>query len=340
MKTIECVDVILDDIIGILEKCGGPGGTPGPCPLNKPTSSAKPTNSSSSKPKKPPEKPKPSPSQKPSQSSQPAAKPLDPTTGAGALAMFLQQHAKPASAAPSVPTKPISQSKPASKPTTPKEKPKPTQNTSEKPVAKPESKENSSTDRTKARTRTSDEITKEGQALLKGRKLSDEKAGITEAYGKDAVKAYTSDVYYATANKKLREGDDISKVPPSPEMSEMNTLAKQPLAQPTVTYRGISPELFDSQYSKLAVGSEITAKGFVSTSLKPDVATEFASSSGKKGVVLEIKAKTGLYVDDLSKFKGEHEIVQAHGTRYRFVGIEHDVQTGKEKSTVVRLEEI
>lgn len=190
-------------------------------------------------------------------------------------------------------------------------------------------------DRTAARKRTAAATAKESRQMEARRKLADPQAGITGNDGAEAVKAYTSDEHYSKVNQSLRDGADISQVPPKPHMQHLNHLAQQPLAKPTTVYRGIGDDAFKKQFAGLEAGSEIEMKGMVSTSLSPEIAGSFSDST-----MLEIKAKRGLPVNDYSEFANEYEIVQAHGTKYRFIGIEEKAQIGKDSMRIIQLEEI
>lgn len=193
-----------------------------------------------------------------------------------------------------------------------------------------------------ARTRTPQDFEKVGEKLVNRRKLEDPANGIDVKSGVAAVRNYTDSDNYEPMNRALREGGDPTKVPPQPQTAHLQTLSKQPLSEPTVVYRGISEEMFDTQFSKAKVGAVITAKGFQSTSVDPGVGAGFAAGdTATRGYpVLEIKAKTGLFAGDLSHAENEHEVIQAHGTRYRLIGIEHGVKVHHRTVSMIRVEEI
>lgn len=193
-----------------------------------------------------------------------------------------------------------------------------------------------------ARARTPQDFEKVGERLVNRRKLEDPASGIDVKSGVAAVRNYTDSDNYEPMNRGLREGGDPTKVPPQPQTAHLQKLASQPLSEPTVTYRGISHEMFDSDFGKAKVGAVITAKGFQSTSLDPGVGAGFAAGdTATRGYpVMEIKAKSGVFVGDLSHAENEHEVIQAHGTKYRLVGIEHGVKVHHRTVTMIRVEEI
>ena len=107
-------------------------------------------------------------------------------------------------------------------------------------------------------------------------------------------------------------------------------------------YRGLSQEGFDAVVGKAKTGDTIQSKGFVSTTLNPAIAKEFASGEAKvgvkksAGVLLEIKAKRGLYSDGDSKMPKEMELIQAHETKYKYIGMTE----GKDGVRIAMLEKI
>lgn len=190
---------------------------------------------------------------------------------------------------------------------------------------------------------TSAKLKKVDGELIRGRRM----AVPPKVTGVDAVKAvdaYTGDEVYDKVNKALRSGKSPEDVPPKPAMEHLQELASQPLKKPVVVYRGVSKAIADSMVD----GSDIEGKGFTSTSLSSDVASKFAKGGG---VILEIKAKRGLYVRDKSQFSDEYELIQAHKTKYKVIGRREHAppltetesllgHTSKPPVTVLMLEEI
>jgi len=121
--------------------------------------------------------------------------------------------------------------------------------------------------------------------------------------------------------------------------------AAQPLEQPIKTFRGLS---FDSpdkhaaavaRYeSALASGQPITDAGYVSTTIDPAKADEFASGHGKKsnGVVIEIiNARHGIYMESLGgeQHVGEKEFLMPRDGQFRVVGKGQRMVDGKPVTT-------
>ena len=70
-----------------------------------------------------------------------------------------------------------------------------------------------------------------------------------------------------------------------------------------------------------AVGSEITFPGFTSTSLRSDAALDASLSTSSPGIVFEIVATRGAYVQPVTRFDDEWEILLARGSRFRVVNV-------------------
>lgn len=199
-----------------------------------------------------------------------------------------------------------------------------------RPVAKETTPTDDVASREKARNRSSKAVDTLDRELRAGRRLADPPA----TTGPDAVKAietYTGNGVFRDVNDALRSGKRLEDVPP-PDIQHLQRLTRQNLKEPVVTYRGITTKVFNQHYANLKPGQEIEAKGFVSTSIKKKAAEGFTDQAN---TVLEIKAKRGLYVDDHSEYPGERELVQAHGTKYKMVGV---VNKGGQK--IVQLEEV
>ena len=122
-----------------------------------------------------------------------------------------------------------------------------------------------------------------------------------------------------------------------------------PFDEPVTTYRGIRLGE-EARGMMLEMAKGLTENGglfsmpsITSTSINPDVATSFGSSDG---VVFQIKAKKGLYVEKgLTEIEGEYEIIQSSRTKYKVLGVgepELKRRNGESegKQTVIYLEEI
>ena len=100
----------------------------------------------------------------------------------------------------------------------------------------------------------------------------------------------------------------ISKAPPLPEGTELYR---------GVSFGDISDEDKGKFLSNFRQGRTLSLGGFSSTTL--DYKTAQAFGGGE--IMLKIKAKTGLYVGDVSAYKhDEREILQNQSTRYRVAG--------------------
>ena len=196
---------------------------------------------------------------------------------------------------------------------------------------------NDAKERAEARTRGEGDSFSEGEkynwkpaeeALLKGRGDLDEEQ-------KKAIKSYTGNGY-EKMNNHLRDGRPLT-----PKMQKIQDAAARELPSPQIVYRGVSNEGdFADSLRQLVAGDEVTASGFVSTTLSPTVASSMSST------IMEIRPKRGVYIDDVVKSKkGERELIQAHGTKYKFLGAEDaeiavNYGSGKKKVRLFMLEEI
>jgi hypothetical protein len=109
-------------------------------------------------------------------------------------------------------------------------------------------------------------------------------------------------------------------------------------------YRGVSlpraraAEMLLGFRNAAAAGAEVRAAGFQSASLDRAVAEAFAAPhSVREGVVLEIGARRGFYMEGSTRWKGEHEMILGHGSRFRVLGVDEATGTGR---AVVRLEQL
>lgn len=152
-----------------------------------------------------------------------------------------------------------------------------------------------------------------------------------------SLREYSGNELYGDINDALRKGKKPSEVPPQPVASDIQREAQKPLVKETVVYRGMLSKHAD-EILKSVKGNEIEMQGFVSTSTNPAVATGF---SPPPKTVMEIKAKRGVSPRDVSEYSNEMEIIQAHGTRYRVVGVRNDQKVnGHSKVRVIEMEEV
>lgn len=165
-----------------------------------------------------------------------------------------------------------------------------------------------------------------------------------------ALHAYTYHEHAFPLNDGLRKDPTgASLAPPQKALYEqLKSALKEAngLDKPVAAYRGV-----DSRFSEKALadaqkalsGSRvIEGHGISSLSINPAKSVEYAK--GSTGVLYRIKAKSGAYVEPITRAKGEEEIVHGHGKRYFVHGIteEDHVSTdgSKHKMRVIHLEEL
>lgn len=186
-------------------------------------------------------------------------------------------------------------------------------------------------DRESGRTRTQGHVAELAADLLGNRKLAGPPP--SEAETLRAVSVYTDTEHFVRINTQLRKGKSIKSVPP-PELQALQTMATQPVPDGVVVYHGLTESVYQKVYAGLTPGKGVKLRGFLSTTLLPKIAGDYGTT------LLEISAKTGLYVADKSKFPFEQELVKASGTTYRFDGVEESVDAGGRKHRVVKLTEV
>jgi len=130
-------------------------------------------------------------------------------------------------------------------------------------------------------------------------------------------------------NGALRKGKSVEEI--SPEIAELQKACKSPLESPMIVYRGIDSKFASENFKKNTV---YEAKGFVSTSMNLGQAVRFGMEglakepvgSQKAVAVMEIKAKSGfLAAPGAGVHSGEYEVLQAHNTQYKLIGIDNSV---------------
>lgn len=78
---------------------------------------------------------------------------------------------------------------------------------------------------------------------------------------------------------------------------------------------------------------------FTSTSLKPQAEFMIGDQS-EHNVVFRIAAKTGMYVNPVSRHSHEYEVIQSPSSKYRVVAVQDNKTIGKTGiGTVIYLEE-
>ena len=126
------------------------------------------------------------------------------------------------------------------------------------------------------------------------------------------MRSYTGDDY-KEVNEDLRGGKDIKDM--HHDIVSLNDYCKQSIPT-TIVYRGVSGKRINEMMEGAGKNGVIEAKGLVSTTTSMQLANDWGA-----GAVMEIKAKTGGVAGKFSTHN-ENEIVQAHGTKYKFLGRE------------------
>lgn len=140
-----------------------------------------------------------------------------------------------------------------------------------------------------------------------------------EQYGD--LRSYTQDRYGAI-NDVLR-GKDKDEWATEQIANIRGIFDAHRLNREVITYRGVTGRAGDAlakNIQNVATGTEMKLEGFTSTSLKP--ATAHIS---KSSAVLRIKLPPGskaLYIEPVSAFKGEFEVLIDHGMRFKVLGTE------------------
>lgn len=128
-----------------------------------------------------------------------------------------------------------------------------------------------------------------------------------------AIYAYTDDKFYSKINSQLVKGNQ------TPEMQGLteainDTISKAKPHEGTV-YRGVGigdKELAAKVLAKYEVGKETTATAFTSTSTDKETAHSFGDT-----IHFEIKSKTGMHIEGLSKVAGEEEVLFKTNTKFK-----------------------
>lgn len=164
---------------------------------------------------------------------------------------------------------------------------------------------------------------------------------------KRSVKMYTA-LSFEEDNDVLRKGRRLT-VLQSKQIENLDAVIDNPLSKPVTVYRGLGesgPKFLRKAKSSLKKDITLTDKAFVSTSADPQVATKIA---GKTPIVLQIRAKRGVYVESITFASGEHEVILPRDSEFRVVGIDKEVEidifakdgTKKTiKASIIRLEQL
>lgn len=144
-----------------------------------------------------------------------------------------------------------------------------------------------------------------------------------------ALRDYTDKNKGGQLNKDARSCTPVPDCTTDPTMfAAVQRETSQPLAEPVTVYRGLYGG-YAEKFLAMNPGETEVMKGFVSTSINRQVASDFGESGkGQTQVVLKITAKTGAYVGHVSNFPNELEILQSHGVEYVYKGQSYDKNTG------------
>lgn len=174
-----------------------------------------------------------------------------------------------------------------------------------------------------------------------------------------AVRGYTGGTY-SEINQYLRDGKIIAwgeEEPRKPNKGEVKEIGDSissisdfintaPKVEGTV-YRGMKWDMTDKGGEKsyndfiqnIEVGKTIEIKNFSSTTPQKKVMEEFSPAlRGHTRLTMEIETKNGVYLDGLSKYPKQHEILLDHNSKFEV--IEFIPPTSRGKRGVLKLKEV
>ena len=171
-----------------------------------------------------------------------------------------------------------------------------------------------------------------------------EAAGLTDRQ-REALINYT-DTGYASMNAVLRGSrfpDPAQQARAERRIREIESaLDKAILPEPVTVHRALkldparTEELLAGFRKSMDSGSPVKLSGFQSTTLDPDYAATFGKGSG---VLMEIAAKKGLYLEGFTENPGEEEMLLPSGLDYRVAGVK-ELTIGGKTRTVIQLEQL
>lgn len=143
-----------------------------------------------------------------------------------------------------------------------------------------------------------------------------------------AVQDYTANAY-DTVNGALKRGaaDALPKEYRQiiENLDSALELASRP-SKPRTLYRGArvpdewsADQVRERISESFPVGSSVTYRNYLSTSLKPSVAEGF--SRGEVSVVYEMMSRSGANLVEMSDFPDEHEVLIGRDTKWRVAGV-------------------
>lgn len=191
--------------------------------------------------------------------------------------------------------------------------------------------------------------TRGDDGMLARQSLAQKTSGLSQQ-AVSALHAYTYHEHAFPLNDALRKDPTGSTMqePQKQLYRQLMAALKEAngLNKPVAAYRGV-----DQRFASKAIADAETAlngsrviegHGISSLSLNPAKSVEYAK--GATGVLYSIKAKSGAYVEPITRAKGEEELVHGHGKRYFVHGISEEDHTStdgsKHKMKVIHLEEL
>lgn len=146
----------------------------------------------------------------------------------------------------------------------------------------------------------------------KAQSIDEAYANISSYPEAESIQAYTADWYF-DINDNLRKGRK-SDAETQKMINDLDTALEKSSRMPSdaLSYRGVDG-------LNLRIGQTVTDKAFVSTSLNKSKAAEFTTS----GTMLEIKVPKGskaMYLNSLSDYKDEKELLLGRGSSFKITG--------------------
>lgn len=180
--------------------------------------------------------------------------------------------------------------------------------------------------------------------------MASQVSGLSKADTK-AVQDYTLS-HYGIVNWDLNHGKEVRSTGGADKVDKrLEKITSQDLPVPVKSYRiiGISDDLErDGFWSMMeeahSTNKAITLPAYTSTTLDAAQAVTGKRSKANTQITLEIVAKRGAYVDEISKNSGEKELLLPKGSKFRVHGI-RDVSFMKSSGetavqTVVQMEQL
>jgi hypothetical protein len=195
----------------------------------------------------------------------------------------------------------------------------------------------------------------EDQELIDAVNRSGEKVRELPSEVRQVIKRYSQESH-ADINRLLCDTAESSAYSPEKKAQIQEKIdvldsafEKLSLDEPVTAYRGVSSKILndapDLKEALMMVGTEVSFKGFSSSSIRSDIAFEFTD---KESVLFELQLPKGTkaaYIAKESDFETEMELLIARGTRFRVKSEARPESINRmhfdpEKRTVITLEAI